>query len=134
MTVCWQSTATTPKYKSDLDTYIWQPFRNPSPFTYAKIFVLHKDPTRNPRVVLLFQEKRSLHSFRKKFHSSSEQPPDNSNWVPTKDLTRAIASIYNVAIADTLRFLKETTRDIHSLVRFLPLFSPRSQLCERSKR
>lgn len=120
MTVCWQSRA--PKYYSDLDTYIWQPFKNPPPFTYAKIFVLHKDLVRNPRVVLLFQQNRSLRSFRKKFHSSSEEASNNSNWVPTKDLTRAIASIYSVAIADTMKFLKETSRDVHSLVRFFPFF------------
>ena len=120
MTVCWQSEA--PKYKSDLNTYIWQPYKNPPPFTYAKVFILHKDLARNPRVVLLFQKNRSLHSFLKKFHSRSQEPSDNSNWVPTKDLTHAIASIYSVAIADTMKFLNQTFRDVHSLVRILPFF------------
>lgn len=131
MTVCWQSRA--PKYYSDLNTYIWQPFKFPPPFTYAKIFILNKDLARNPRVVLLFQQKSSLRSFRKKFHTGSEEPSDNSNWVPAKDLTRAIASIYSVAIADTLTFLEETSRDVHSLVRLLLSLPPRSRFCKRSK-
>ena len=116
MTVCWQSTA--PRYYSDLDTYIWQPFRSPPPFTYAKIFLLqNENALRNPRVVLLFRHKSSLKSFRKKFHSSSEEL--SRDWLPMKDLMRAISALYDLAIADTLSFLRETSRDIHDLVRNL---------------
>ena len=78
---------------------------------------LNKDFSHSPHAVILFQRKRSLRCFRKGFLWRSETFSQGCS--PVTDLTRAIYEIYDMAIANTLVFLREWSHEVDNLVGFL---------------
>lgn len=69
----WQSNP--PKYRGDFDTYIWQPYRKPPPFSYVRFYIIKPEVPRNLNVLLLFNDTRSLCTFRSRPGSESLAKP-----------------------------------------------------------
>ena len=118
LTLRWACTA--PKYKGELDTYLWQPFRRPPPFAYAKIFVSNREDPRNLRILLLFRNTDSDRSFRGSY-AQTQHRGDVATWVPALDGGRAIIVAYKNALKETSGFLKQASKQIMALVRPLNL-------------
>lgn len=118
LTLRWACKA--PKYKGNLYTYIWQPFRRPPPFAYVKMFVSNLGNPRNFRLLLLFRNTDSDRSFRGS-HAQSQHLGDGATWVPALDGGRAIIVAYKNALKETSGFLTQASEQIMALVRPLNL-------------
>ena len=111
----WQSNA--PKYKGDLDTYVWQRFRKPPPFIYVRIFVLNRDVPQNLRALLVFESIRSLEEFKSLHHNTLPSYQLCSDRVlPHIALIDTFKAAYGVVLSDTIEFLKESTKQLTNLV------------------
>ena len=114
MTLRWVCTA--PKYKGKLDTYLWQPFRKPPPFTYVRIFISNLEDPRNLRMLLLFQKKDSRTSFQESYAQLRDFTSDVT-WYPALDGLFAIIIAYKQALKKTSEFLRQASNQIMALVR-----------------
>ncbi|KAL2046149.1 hypothetical protein N7G274_001596 [Stereocaulon virgatum] len=111
LTICWQCLV--PRFKSDLDTYLRQPFRTPPTFHYVKIYVLNLGAPRNLRACLLFDDPRSLDSFRQNMTNSSNMVSES--WHSSHRLIHAILTAKSTALSDMMYFLQEANREVFNM-------------------
>ena len=114
LTLRWQDTA--PVYRSDLNTYVGQPFREPPPFTYVTIFMLNKGEPRNLRVLLLFQSRLSLDAIRSVFVKRCFEMISEC-WLPVVRVVSTVIAAFQVALYEIISFLKQVSKQIVVLVR-----------------
>ena len=111
-TIKWESIVR--DYKSDLDTYIWQPHRYPPPFAYARVFISTNNVPCVPRTLILFSSTRLLQSFRQQYESTSAMfKCIRSSAI---GLLHGIYAIYRVAINEMKDFLQDVSRQIFDMV------------------
>ena len=130
LTLRWACTA--PKYKGKLDTYIWQPFRNPPPFAYVKIFVSNREDPRNLRILLLFQNRDSRTSFQKSY-AEKQTFAGHATWSSALDGASAIIVAYKHALREMSGFLRQASKQIMALVRPLNITLTRSSDTDSSQ-
>ena len=120
LTICWQPLA--PRFGSDLDTYLRQPFRRPPSFHYVKMYIFNLDTPRNVRAFLLFDDTTSLASFRQNVgrqnieHASSIT---RESWHSTKELLYSVESACAIALSAMAQFIQEANHVVFTLVRQL---------------
>lgn len=113
-TLYWQSKA--PRYSGDLDTYIWQPYRKPPPFTFVKLHIVNTETPQNLRMILLFKETRSLCDFRNRHQSIARQQVATEAWSSVTELARSILAVFETILSDMVDFLQCTSKEITRLV------------------
>ncbi|KAF6227877.1 hypothetical protein HO133_007605 [Letharia lupina] len=112
-TLYWQSKA--PRYSGDLDTYIWQPYRKPPPFTFVKLHIVNTETPQNLRMILLFKETRSLCDFRNRHQSVARQQVATEAWSSVTELARSILAVCETILSDMVDFLQCTSKEITRL-------------------
>ena len=127
-TINWQYTVA--KYKSDLDTYIWQPHCNPPPFCYSYLLVSTSNAPCVPRALILFSTARSLKSFRQQYDSTSTtffcmQPS-------AIGLLHALYAVLKVALTETKVFLQDVSQQIFDMVRHSPQVTQQTLISHRT--
>ena len=113
-TLYWQSKAL--RYSGDLDTYIWQPYRKPPPFTFVKLHIVNTETPQKLRMILLFNETRSLCDFRNRHQSVAGQQVATEAWSSVTELARSILAVYETILSDMVDFLQCTSKEITRLV------------------
>ncbi len=113
-TLYWQSKS--PKYNGDFDIYIWQPYRKPPPFDYVKVHIVNKETTRNLKMLLLFNEARSLWAFRSRHQQCTPQRAADEAWPPSTELVTSISAVLETIISDMVEFLQCCSKEVTRLV------------------
>ena len=114
-TLYWQSR---PSAYSGLYTYIWQPYREPPPYDYVKIHIAYNETPRNLRMILLFKNTRSFHSFRKLHEDLTKQRDADEAWSPVTEMVKAVFTVYQMILSDMSTFLQLSSNEVARLVRF----------------
>lgn len=114
--LCWQSNH--PKYKGDFDIYIWQPHRKPPLSNYVKFHVFNRDTPEKLRMMLLFNDSRSLCAFRDRHQKLTEHRAADEAWSPVTELVRSILVIFQTISSDMDMFLQGSSEEITRLVRY----------------
>ena len=114
--LCWQSNH--PRYKGDLDTYIWQPHRKPPPFNYVKFHVINRNTPQNLKMILLFNNTRSLCAFRAKHRELTEHRTADEVWSPVIELVRSMLVLFQTISTDMVVFLQGSSKEVTRLVRY----------------
>ncbi len=113
-TLYWQSKS--PKYSGDFDIYIWQPYRKPPPFDYVKVHIVNKETTRNLKMLLLFNEARSLCAFRSRHQECTPHRAADEAWSTSTELVRSISAVLETIISDMVEFLQCCSKEVTRLV------------------
>ena len=108
----WQSQ--TPS--GDFDTYIWQPYRKPPPFSYVKFHIINTESPRNLKMILLFNDTRSLCAFRTRHQELTRQRVPDEAWSPITELIRSISAISTTMLSDTVGFMQCCSKEVNRLV------------------
>lgn len=127
----WQHEA--PKFKSDVDIYIWQRDQQPPTFQYADIFVLSNRTDQVQKLLILFKSTRLLKRFGNIRQDETllkhEIVLDNS-WSPINELLLSIIAVYMQMIEETGVFIQSSIIEINKMV----CLSTKNSLFNSSKR
>lgn len=113
-TLYWQSKQ--PRY-SGIYTYISQPHRKPPPFNYVKLHITYNQAPRDFRMILLFNDIRSLCAFRTVHQKFTTQRDSDETWSPGNELVRSISAVYETVLLDMIEFLRFSSNEVARLVR-----------------
>ena len=113
-TLYWQSKQS--RY-SGIYTYISQPHRKPPPFNYVKLHITYNESPRNLRMILLFNDIRSLCAFRTVHQDFTKQRDSDETWLPGTELVRSISAVYETVLLDMTEFLQFSSNEVARLVR-----------------
>ena len=111
----WQSQP--PGYSGDIDIYIWQPYRKPPPFNYVKLHIVDDETSRNMKMLLLFNDSRSLCAFRTLHQELTKRRDTSEIWSPDVELVRSISAVVETMLLDMAEFLQYSSKEVTTLVR-----------------
>lgn len=115
-TLYWQSKQ--PRY-SGIYTYISQPHRKPPASNYVKLRITYNQTPRNFRMILLFNDIRSLCAFRTVHQNFTRQRDSDEIWSPGNELVRSISAVCETVLSDMTEFLQFSSNEVARLVRYL---------------
>lgn len=117
----WQFEA--PKFKGDIDVYIWQSDQQTPTCQYADIFVLSNPTDQVQRLLVSLKSTQMLERFStlRLDETYLGYGVDSSHsWSPISELLLSIAVIYKQMIEETEVFIQESISQINAMVRLRP--------------
>lgn len=120
LSLTWQHEA--PKFKSDIDIYIWQRNQQPPTFQYADIFVLSNPTDQVQRLLVSFKSTQMLERFSnlrldETFLSLGVE--SSHPWSPISELLLSITAVYKQMIEESGVFVQGSIEQLQSMVRAL---------------
>jgi hypothetical protein len=135
-TLMWQHQA--PTFQSNLDVYIWQPYRELPASRYADMFLIPSTSTATTeieRVIVSFKSTNSLHLFRSIRDPDPMSIPETDLisvhkpvmiyqpgsarrqfWSPMSEVILSIIPVFKVMISESIDFLQGCDNQIQSMV------------------
>ena len=105
-----------PDFSSDIDTYIWQPYRKPPPYSFVKIYILKNTSTDELCAFFLFDSIQSLQGFRFscKLHESLFSGVNHVSF----RLARYLYAAHQMILSNMIHFLDKTVKTLTAIVSF----------------
>lgn len=117
LSLTWQYEA--PKYKNDVDIYIWQRDQHYPRFQYADLFVLSNPTDKVSRLLVSFKSTQMLERFsslRLDDALLSHGFKSSHSWSPISELLLSIITVFKQMIEETGIFLQESMSQINAMV------------------
>lgn len=125
LSLTWQYEA--PKFKNDIDIYIWQRDQQYPGFQYADLFVLSNPTDQALRLLVSFKSTQMLERFsslRLDDALLSYGVESSHSWSPISEFLISIIAVFKQMIEETGIFLQDSTSQINDMVCLSTMESP----------